>query len=206
MSKHPETNGQGSSAKKRRPTPMELLAGFISVLALFVAVRQAYISSDTEQRSLRAYVFIEQVTVTLDGNTLKGVIDLKNGGQTPAYNVVPKTALYVEYANKPFSPRPLIDAIVSRGILGPGAVLNPRAEGPIPPEYPGEIAALKDGRLVIYYFGNVEYTDAFDRTWVLDFRARSYGLSGATWLMQLTEDGNKESRKEYIPKYRQRGR
>jgi hypothetical protein len=180
-------------------TPLEIGIGAIALAAAIATGVQAYIANDTEKRSLRAYVFAEKLTVTLDGNNIRAIMDLKNGGQTPAYNVTASTQLYVDSADKPFNPKaPLSESVLSRGILGPGAILNPGASGPIPSPT-AYIPALKNGTLAIYYYGQVEYTDAFSRTWILDFRTRNSPFNGTGWLMQPTEEGNNEREKPYTP-------
>jgi hypothetical protein len=175
---------------------LEIGIGIIALSASIATGIQAYIANDTEKRSLRAYVFVEKASVVLDGNTLKAVIDLKNGGQTPAYNLTTSNELNVAYANKPFVPlMPLPVGGGLHGIVGPGAIVNPRIEMMLPPQYPDEAASLNNGSLVVYFFGKVEYTDAFQRTWILEYRMRSYNFATSGGLMVTAEDGNKEYEK-----------
>jgi hypothetical protein len=160
------------------------------------ATAQAKTAADTEKRQLRAYVFVDKASVTLDGRTLKGIVDLKNAGQTPAYELITRSRIETDEAGKPFTPKPLDNVAPSRGILGPAMVGNPQAELTLPPENTAVLAALQNGRAVIYMIAQTQYRDAFDRTWILDFRLRSHHYDGSRWIMEPPEDGNTETQKE----------
>jgi hypothetical protein len=158
--------------------------------------KQWEVASDQERRQLRAYAFVEKAAVTLSGNALKGIVDLKNAGLTPAYDLTVKTQLQTDEASKPFMPAPFGDVELSRGILGPGATLHPSTkELIIPADNTVAITAFKNGRGVIYVIGQAEYRDAFDRVWVLDFRLKSYAIENNMWILQPTNDGNTERQK-----------
>ena len=170
-------------------------ATHIASRAADAATAQAKISEDTEKRQLRAYVFVDKASVTLDGLTLRGVVDLKNAGQTPAYDLVVKSLLQTDEAGKPFIPKPFDKVELDRTILGPGGSVYPRSELTIPPDNTVAIPALKKGQAVIYMVGQARYRDAFDRDWILDFRLRSYSFESGSWILHSTEEGNKESQK-----------
>jgi hypothetical protein len=179
---------------------------FIAAFTIILAFATAFLyeatrdlvkgAEDTAQKQLRAYVFVDKSSIVLDGNTLKGVLDLKNAGQTPAYDLVIKSRLETEEAGKPFNPRPFNVVELSRAILGPQMVANPRADLTVPAENTVAIPAFKEGRSVIYFIGQAEYRDAFERTWVLDIRLKSHIFDGARWTLQPTEQGNRETQKK----------
>jgi hypothetical protein len=202
--KHPDpkANGQANSAQQRKHTSFEYLAGFIGLLAFFAAAGQAYIANDTEKRSLRAYVFLVGGTIVLDGLTLKTVMDLKNGGQTPAYDLTVKSWMEINARGEPFDPKLAPTSYagqIDRAILGSQAIVNPRLALAAPPEY---IPPLKNGPGIIFVIGQVEYRDAFDRVWLLDFRWRSHVFENGRWQVRPAEEGNRESQKPYSPTYR----
>jgi hypothetical protein len=104
---------------------------------------------------------------------LNAVIDVKNSGQTPAYNFVAVSRIDAIGAGKKYIPRPFEDVKLSRGILGPAGTFNPFCELEIPAENDSAIPGLKDGSGVVYVVGQVWYDDAFGRSWTLDFRFES---------------------------------
>ncbi len=151
---------------------------------------------DQERRTLRAYVFVEKASITLSDNMLKGIVELKNAGQTPAYDLTVKTRLQTDEANKPLTPSPLEDVELFPAILGPGGTINPRTDDlKVPVDNTIAIPAFKNGSAVIYLIGQAEYRDAFDRKWVLDFRLKTHAFEGAAWILQPTNDGNTERQK-----------
>lgn len=147
-------------------------------------------------QQLRAYIFVEKGAVVLDGMRLKAAVDIKNAGQTPAYNVGVKTRMGTEEARKKFAPPPLEDVTVERTIVGPGMVINPQSELVIPPDRADALQGFKDGRGVIYVFGQVEYRDIFDQIWILDFRLQTHTFVGTGWLMGTSDEGNSETQQK----------
>jgi hypothetical protein len=157
---------------------------------------QVIISQDIAKRQLRAYVFVDKARITLDGNILRGSVDVRNAGQTPAYDLTTKSGIQTQEVQKPFDALPFENVELSRTILGPNGIIRPHAELIVPPDNTVAIPAFREGRGIIYYSGQVEYRDAFDRVWVLDFRLRSSSFDGKIWTLQPTEDGNKETQKQ----------
>lgn len=154
------------------------------------------LSDRNSEHQLRAYVFLVGGSVILDGNKLSAVIDLKNTGQTPAYDFIVRTRLQTTEPGKPIEITPLDKtAETFPAIVAPGGVVNPRSDLVIPPENTAAIPAFKEGRSIIYYIGEAEYRDAFGKIWILDFRLRSFGFDGRQWVMQPAETGNIERQK-----------
>jgi hypothetical protein len=159
--------------------------------------RQQWLTAlDSEHRQLRAYVSIDRAAVTLNGRTLTAIVDLKNSGQTPAYELKTLSRLETDAAGNPFSPLPLENAQFHRALIGPGVTISPTATLEIPAGNTAIIPELQDGRAVIYLIGRTEYRDAFDRIWILDFRMRSHHREGMMWIMSPTEEGNTEHEKQ----------
>jgi hypothetical protein len=159
------------------------------------ATRDAVKLSDkTAQRQLRAYVYVDKAVVTLEGRKLKGLIELKNTGQTPAYDAVTVTQFDTQEVGRPFIPRPFGVVPLDKVIIGPGGIVSPETELEIPTDNEAAIPAFKEGRGIVYLTGQTRYVDAFQRTWVLDFRMRSHAFEPARnrWILSPTEDGNTE--------------
>jgi hypothetical protein len=183
---------------------------FAAVVAAFSTGRQAYlankqlrvardgleVSRDTERRQLRAYVFVAAGSVTLRDRTLTGVVDLKNSGQTPAYDMTTISRLEIRGIGDPFVPGPFSKIPRSIAILGAGVTMNPQAELVIPPETTVILPYLQSGLAVVYMLGQVRYRDIFDQKWVLNFRMRSHNFEGSSWVMEATEGGNNETHEE----------
>jgi len=169
----------------------------LSTIFLWLATRDLVRGAEkTAKQQLRAYVFVEKASVLLDGMTLKAAVDVRNSGLTPAYDVNIRSRMQTAEAELPFVLLPIEDVAVDRANMGPGMVINPNSELVIPHDRPDAIEAFKSGRGVIYLFGNIEYRDAFEQTWVLDFRMKSQHFMGTYWIMSPTAQGNTETRKK----------
>src|SRR6202158_6290935 len=144
------------------------------------------------ERQLRAYICVEKGRVVLEGRTFKAFIDIKNSGQTPAHNLFTRTRMFTESATIPFSPGPIENVEVSRAIVGPGMIINPRAELIVPPENTAVIPAVQNGTAIIYVVGRTEYRTAFGKLCTLDFRLRTAFREGDLWTLGTTPDGNEE--------------
>lgn len=163
-------------------------AGFAFLSALISAWLVATIS-DNGKRQLRAYVIIEKQEVTHEHGALRGVVALKNFGQTPAYALTMRTMMLTTPAGRLFVAEPWKPLELSRGIVGPGMTMFPRVESSVRTE---DIPALQNGGQQIYVAGCVEYRDAFEQTWNLEFRFRSAFFEAPRWFMQPTSEGNEE--------------
>jgi hypothetical protein len=162
---------------------------FLAALAAAIfTARQAYlankqltaardalkVSEETAKRQLRAYMFFVSASITPDaGNPSYYIasIDIKNWGQTPAYNVYSWiNAAVIEY--------PLRSNLVmanpgdENSDVGPGAGF--RMEQVIQPTLSDQdLLDIRSGRKQIYVWGTIRYTDAFDQPHHTDFRLRS---------------------------------
>jgi hypothetical protein len=139
-----------------------ILAAVLAFVAAVIFLYQLEIMSDTEQRQLRAYVFVEQAVETNFGGSEAPVfhVDLKNGGQTPAYHmrvwVGTDEDLFPARRAKTMPKMPQQFPTV----LGPGGYLH----GMIPTRRPltdAETSDIKEGSAAIYGFGEATYEDVF---------------------------------------------
>lgn len=129
-------------------------------------MKQVEISRDAEQRQLRAYVFIgppRQAPEFGDGTIpIRGLLSLKNGGQTPAYNLTDWSVVVVSGY-----PRPSASdfTFVDDRLLSP-RVLNPQTDMGLvfhqtTPLTTNELTEFKAGSKAIYVYGEIKYMDAF---------------------------------------------
>jgi hypothetical protein len=143
------------------------------VNASWRAIREAEIQSfilrDQEQRQLRAYIFLPPdnelhvVAYPSTKNTFEIDINVKNFGQTPAYQVI--TESWVNLA--PWPPPgnfdytgPLDPNRIFAYIIPPGGIVHFHA-GSGRPFTQTEMTSLEDGALSLYIFGSITYEDAF---------------------------------------------
>ncbi len=103
-------------------TVLTAITTVFSFGAVVVAVRQAQIFSDTEQRQLRAYMFRSSTDFTMPPNPIpkEGVyvsvgVTFKDGGETPAYET--KIKAWIAPLTEPFVPKELFDIVNSRAAL-----------------------------------------------------------------------------------------
>jgi hypothetical protein len=173
-------------------TVLLAFATFFLWIATRNLVKDAKHNAETQ---LRAYIYVDQGVVLLEGRKLKTFVSLKNTGQTPAYDFTVVSFLSTEEAGQPFVPTPFEDVQRSKSIVGPGVIMNPASELEIPMGNESAIPAFKDGRGVIYLAGQARYTDAFKRSWILDFRMRSHAFDTTSnrWILAPTEEGNQET-------------
>jgi hypothetical protein len=136
------------------------------------AESQIAVAKDTEERQLRAYVFLSNVHIRVADNTniLDVKLDVKNFGNTPAKD-------YSFWACTTIREQPLVNKLpdipdygpISKSLLAPGekrSIYNPSLcethsyspWGGIPV---GERQLLQNGQKAIYVFGILNYLDAW---------------------------------------------
>jgi hypothetical protein len=123
------------------------------------------LNSDTVIRQLRAYIFIEKVSLEniVQGYTPNVIIQFVNSGQTPAYNVSGSTGFC-------FREFPLTSALPNIGQEGHKTIMSISAKGEflrdIKMERPlttNDITQLMNGTHAIYVYGSITYKDTFAR-------------------------------------------
>lgn len=156
---------------------------FVATLALWLATRRLVRSAEkTAERQLRAYVSIDGAAImnVASGQTPKAVIDFKNFGQTPAYNVthwqvITKPQIFHQ-SDDPFR-LPPADLYRSNAIIGPtsGMKMCSTANRHLTDE---EFTGLADGTLAMYVFGEIRYRDAFGEDRFMRYRRMLGGHTG----------------------------
>ena len=184
--------------------PIAILTGLIT-LANFGLVWLVYKQIDdaraSSERQLRAYVFLEGVSIS-DGATVVpprlDCIDIpgftlgfKNSGQTPAYRMASWAAIKVaeKTEENSFVIPPLQDLSIAN--LGSGCQL-PKFLNLQRKLTSDELADIRAFRKAIYLYGRAEYTDAFKRKRFTNFRMWYAGIyppdKGAT--LYFCDEGN----------------
>lgn len=166
------------------------------ILAVFAGI-QLLISRNSARRELRAYVFVEEVTIKNSIDPVKKpsiTMSIKNYGQTPASNMIAVGTLAVhEY--------PLVSKLL-QGPAGKGPIsrFSIASNGSVYQEIslnrtlkPEEVEGLQGGNMAIYLFGNISYADVFKvkRSTNYRFMYNSYtGKVGTDTAMVACEYGN----------------
>jgi hypothetical protein len=129
---------------------------------------QASIARDNAKKELRAYVFVKpfrHVNNVVANRSLQTLVIIRNGGQTPAANLVLRASIAVRSMPPDPSPgnfmsatRQEFETILDPSTQGRGKIFN--SEQPITPE---GIAAIDGGQQAqIYVWGVATYQDVFD--------------------------------------------
>jgi hypothetical protein len=128
-------------------------------------------SERTAEQQLKAYIGTESCKVTSDdwGQTFYVEVQLKNAGQTPAYDVSHRiiTGLQVR-----LEPPDFAMPFKSPGIipLAPGMTFI--AAAPVAIGGPSGVGTIGSGR-IIFAWGRVDYLDVFGKSHYLEFRFAS---------------------------------
>jgi hypothetical protein len=161
---------------------------------LYVATRELVQGAeDTARRQLRAYVFLDQMTIADPLGTPRISIRIKNFGSTPAYSVV----FWCEGALREY---PLTGGLVrSRAQdapisdIGPTGALQTDILWDAPIQEPDK-AALTSRTKAIYVFGRIDYRDSFGQRWFSEFRfieGGSFDVRPSGGPMGQTPEGNR---------------
>lgn len=162
-----------NSAGKRSHTWLEKLTLFIAVLAFGVASRQAWVASDNEYKTLRAYVLVTDVRFAKDeadgkykfGRSFENgthelliYYDVVNEGRTPAHDL--EKAVDVEYPWKGHVKFDYTDG--TPGYLPQRHTFGPVRTRPFTDE---EIQKIATGDPPFVFAGQIWYHDIFDHRW-----------------------------------------
>jgi hypothetical protein len=145
------------------------------------------------ERQLRAYVSVSEAHITTATGTTPPIIslELRNFGQTPAYDLIWLAGCTVS---------PASDAaafVLDRTAVPPKSTLFPAAtasKATIPPGWKPEYGEMiRAGKAAIYAFGEISYTDAFGKKRLVTYRFKRGGSLGVQPERLLpTEEGNEE--------------
>jgi hypothetical protein len=147
---------------------------------------QVEIGRRTALRQLRAYVFLDHTSLH-DGSTANPpwpqqqvgtpaiVSVVKNFGQTPAYDVLHWSVVDVKRATEEYLLIPQAPlSNTSAAILPPTSTI-PRVRTFHRLLTPHEIAEIETGVSAIFYYGRIEFRDAFKRKRVMNYRLKYTG-------------------------------
>jgi hypothetical protein len=160
-----------------------VLAFFATTVASAFTGYQSYISRDTENRQLRAYVNISTIEFKAFrlGEPISAEFKIRNFGQTPAYNVRHWASIWVQpypfpghvpfapdngsHPSAPLSPSDDVKGVaIYDPVAGKPTILNQAA-----------IDQFKSGTLAAYIVGTIAYDDVFGSHHVTRFCSYSGG-------------------------------
>lgn len=133
---------------------------------------------DTAERQLRAYVCLHSGSITWDGlYSVVGHATFKNSGQTPGFGFSTWSKVTIaDLDATPFVETPTPDerAVEGRSIIAPqgDAHIN-RPMRPVP--VLDDFTAVEGGTKAIFFWGRVDYVDAFRAPRHFIFRCRVTG-------------------------------
>jgi hypothetical protein len=122
--------------------------------------RQLTHLSETAERQLRAYVFIDIIELEYIGQAIKIEVAFRNQGRTPAYNLIQKA--YTTVHSHPLEDNfewPAINAQSTKGSIPPLGEITSHLSGELPVEFAAAI-----GKEKLYLFAVAIYTDIFRNT------------------------------------------
>jgi hypothetical protein len=126
------------------------------------------LASNTAERQLRAYVFIDHASlVDFDGVPTVQVL-IKNAGQTPAYNVVAWNAVQLHRFPLAIELVRPDNVEITRCNSGPGMSFHLTTK--LSELREAHRAAIRAGVQALYVFGRADYVDAFGRNRFLQWR------------------------------------
>jgi hypothetical protein len=162
--------------------------------AATVAKQAVHQAREAAQHQLRAYVFPTRTHIAaLYTGEPKGILRVRNFGQTPAHEVSiwidSRLSAYPLPEGTEFR-RPG-DLLLSRSYLGPGAEVEAATERDAPLTIE-QIKALEKGTWVLLIVGDIRYRDEFDNWHHTTFRYAVGGPYGipANRIMAICEAGN----------------
>jgi hypothetical protein len=170
---------------------------------------------DSSERQLRAYVISESSTIfnvsnpvpIFPGQVFKptgaeitnpacgpGVrIQIKNAGQTPAYDVAHwGNICFREFPLKSHLPARDPNFMPVKSVLGPGI---PSTKLLFMPQAltAKEVADLRAGNAAVYVYGEISYRDTFGKDWYTKYRVMHHPLGGAIGVstdLTFCDEGN----------------
>jgi hypothetical protein len=157
--------------EKRKHLGLDALAIFIAILAFGAAGYQGWVARDTEQRSLRAYIFVDTAHLGINNSRLPDVnVTIKNFGSTPASGFQHWACAFVRPTPQPNKGNKFSDI---SSVEAPHTIITPQGTKiksitgwcefnlPTTPISEAERAEIKKGTKSVYAVGKIMYEDAF---------------------------------------------
>ena len=165
-----------------------IVAVFTGVLTLCTVV--IWLSEKKRsERELRAYISVTGVIVKalhFNDGYIEAKIDIKNGGQTPAYNIHTRSAVWLDHCpSRSYPAQQWKRTTIS---LGPGgdSVLKPLSDTRLTKQ---EINDIQNEKLAIYVAGEIIYTGVF-HGWFNIFKRKYITRHRGFWLGYGAEDND----------------
>jgi hypothetical protein len=145
------------------------VAIFSGILTIFT-VKLWQSGKAHSERELRAYLFVERAYVKppIANDYLEAVINLRNGGQTPAYDVTTRFAIWID--DCPSRRFPVGDWTPSTISIGPGCPMDFQP-GSAELLSESDRAKIEVGELAAYIAEEICYKDIFDKSHITRQRA-----------------------------------
>lgn len=158
------------------------------------ADRQVKMLSDTlmaqktaTELQLRAYLAVESGDIGVGVGSVAFFLNIKNSGQTPAFDVVVRYSSGLYHASQPYPRVPYSEEPPSRAHLGPGGVLTVSSAVEIQAGVKAEVEA---GRLLPFSRGRVDYRDVFGNSRHLEFQHYGVYRVDGKWTLRHSPEGN----------------
>jgi hypothetical protein len=166
---------QAADARKSGADAAVVAVGTLKAIEVQATLMQSQetLLRDTAQRQLRAYICVDaamlKFTGTGDNESFEVQVDIKNSGQTPAYDLHLWAHVWVEqYPLKVDLPEPPQDFRMSSSIIAPGGktimVSGPGQSIHAP------IVTLGNPSRTVYAYGKICYRDAFGKNRTTRYR------------------------------------
>ena len=181
-------------------TPEQAIANYTFWLTFFTAIlgiatvwlaiyttHLALGAKDTATRQLRAYICDVSGMAVLESGMIKVVIDLKNSGQTPAYDVEVycDPPVITQQNARPFDQACKFAPV--KTIIGAGSEFQlTRFVTQITAD---DLYSIKNGICALFVWGRVNYTDAFKKRRHFVFRCIATGPTRDGWKLIPHQDG-----------------
>lgn len=162
------------------------LALVVSALSLNATLAALDVQRTSAERQARAYLYLEQGELKIEGDRLTFGFRVKNGGHTPSFDVTWTQNLgwFLQGQSAPPMANPVQKA--ARAYIGPGGTLDAsEAIG-----FPGISAEVVAGKIVPFVRGHVEYRDAFNNARYLDYLLYGRRRPDGSWMLTNFGDGS----------------
>ena len=146
-----------------------VIATVVAFLQFLALVATFWVMVLNGRRQLRAYVFVDHGSFELstDKNRLfiRGLVRVKNYGQTPGYELVTCTRMDIFDTKSPSFNEDYMG--LGKSVIGPGSERDITVnKGPIDE---ADLVAIRAGTKSIFIWGRIDYIDAFKKKRYLKF-------------------------------------
>ncbi len=190
---HPETGDKRAETERGKKHWLEYATAIFALIAAIGGIAaatfsgyQGWVARDTEKRQLRAYVVVNTAGAIITKELVLRVdVEIKNSGQTPAYDGEARTRIVPIQSGDPEPPLAVENVQADTFIIGAGGSVTAEPEMPITADV---IPAYQKLDRIIYVVGKVTYSDIFGCRRYLIFKYRGKRFDGAHWIMEPVPD------------------